>query len=106
MIKPMDVTPEVSEALASLRTYAKRYPTMGLSAALNVLDDAGVFSEIDERNDYASAEGILAESAADALRKDPAESTYEQLPDNFAELVDELSRPVVSDDGTVIPPAM
>lgn len=106
MIKPMDVTPEVSEALASLRTYAKRYPTMGLSAALNVLDDAGVFAEIDERNDYASAEEILAESAADALREDPAESTYEQLPDNFLDLVEELSRPVVGEGGTVVPPAL
>lgn len=92
MIKPMDVTPEVSEALASLRTYAKRYPTMGLSAAFNVLDDAGVFAEIDEANDYASAEEILAE--------------YEQLPDNFLDLVEELSRPVVGDGGTVVPPAL
>lgn len=63
MIKPMDVTPEVTEALAQLRTYAAKYPTMGLSAALNVLDNAGVFAEIDEANDYASAEEILAESA-------------------------------------------
>lgn len=30
----------------------------------------------------------------------------EQLPDNFAELVDELSQPIVSDNGVVIPPAM
>lgn len=66
MIKPMDVTPEVSEALAHLRTYAAKYPTMGLSAALNVLDNAGVFATIDERNDYASAEEILAESALNA----------------------------------------
>lgn len=63
MIKPMDVTPEVSEALAHLRTYAAKYPTMGLSAALNVLDNKGVFAEIDEANDYASAEEILAEVA-------------------------------------------
>lgn len=63
MIKPLDVTPEVSTALAELRRYAATYPSMGLSAALNVLDNAGVFAEIDERNDYASAEEILAESA-------------------------------------------
>lgn len=70
MIKPMDVTPEVSEALAHLRIYAAKYPTMGLSAALNVLDNAGVFATIDERNDYASAEEILAESALRSLNEE------------------------------------
>lgn len=70
MIKPTDVTPEVSEALAHLRTYAAKYPTMGLSAALNVLDNKGVFAEIDEANDYASAEEILAESALQATAAD------------------------------------
>lgn len=65
---------DVLTALANLRTYAGRYPTMGLSEAINALDNAGVFADLDEQMDYASAESILAESAADDLAKahDPA----------------------------------
>lgn len=60
MIKPMDVTPEISRALALLRVWDH---TPEIREALDALDNAGVFAEIDERNDYASAEEILAESA-------------------------------------------
>lgn len=60
MIKPMDVTPEISRALALLRVWDH---TPEVREALDALDNAGVFAEIDERNDYASAEEILAESA-------------------------------------------
>lgn len=66
MTKPTDVTPEVSTALARLRSIAAA-GKIGLfsqiAADLNVLDNAGVFAGIDEANDYASAEEILAESA-------------------------------------------
>lgn len=74
-IRPMDVTPEITEALALLRLYVTEGP---VGEAVRTLDNAGVFAEIDERNDYASATEILAESAkADVERElgalDPAE---------------------------------
>lgn len=77
MIKPMDVTPEISEALAVLRQ-AAMHRVHGMPSefrdAINVLDNAGVFAEIDERNDYASAEDVLAEAAVTGLEPlDPAE---------------------------------
>lgn len=59
----MQYSNEAIQALANLRTYARRYPTMGLSEAVNALDNAGVFAALDEQTDYASAESILAESA-------------------------------------------
>lgn len=78
MIKPMDVTPEVSRALAVLRALAANDPSGPLTRAVDTLDNAGLFSEIDEANDYATAEEILAESAALSLdeelgKLDPAE---------------------------------
>lgn len=74
MIKPMDVTPEISEALAVLRNFAKKAGPSPIREAINALDNAGVFAEIDERNDYASAEEILAEAAVEGLAPlDPAE---------------------------------
>lgn len=77
MIKPMDVTPEISRALATLRQAAAHSDEISnsLARAFNTLDNAGVFAEIDERNEYASAEEILAESAAMTLAPelDPAE---------------------------------
>lgn len=78
MIKPMDVTPNISQALAILRTFtgpdgAGMLPGQVVQA-INVLDNAGVFAEIDERNDYASAEEILVEAAVlDLVPLDPAE---------------------------------
>jgi hypothetical protein len=69
--------PKVIEALARLRQ--AHYADMDWQAAFNTLDDAGVFARLDEQTDYASAEQILAESAADSLRTafpntaDPAE---------------------------------
>lgn len=79
-IRPMDVTPEITEALALLRLHAKNGFVSGQDArdAFKVLDNAGVFAEIDEANDYASAEEILAESAKTDVERelgalDPAE---------------------------------
>jgi hypothetical protein len=74
MIKPMDVTPEIVLALAEIRLYAAGQ-NRDIRHALNTLDNAGVFAEIDEHNEYASAEEILAESAAMTLAPelDPAE---------------------------------
>lgn len=74
MLKPMDVTPVISEALAVLRNFAKKAGPSPIREAINVLDDAGVFAGVDEHNDYASAEEILAEAAgADTASLDPAE---------------------------------
>lgn len=74
MIKPMDVTPEISRALAEVRMYAAGQ-NRDIRQALNTLDDAGVFAEIDEHNEYASAEEILAEAAVQSVTAplDPAE---------------------------------
>lgn len=113
MIRPMDVTPEVIAALATLRKAAgvDELEYTALTEAFNVLDETGVFAEIDEAIESDEAERNLTAELLDELMPtgrptNPTESTYEQLPDNFAELVDELSRPVVSDDGTVVPPAL
>lgn len=70
---------EVITALARLRDYASTYPSMGLSDAINTLDNAGVFAGLDEQTDYASAEDILAETYRAGLEAqypntlDPAE---------------------------------
>lgn len=84
-IQPRDVTPEISRALAAMRIFANDASRNSLNQvsreaadAINALDNAGVFAEIDERNDYASAEEILAESAARSVEEelgslDPAE---------------------------------
>lgn len=70
-----NITPEAIKALAALRVYAATYPTMGLSDAINALDNAGVFADLDEQTDYASAEDILAEAALASVPNtlDPAE---------------------------------
>lgn len=43
---------------------------------------------------------------ADECLCGPELFSKEQLPDNIVDVVDELSRPLVTDDGTVIPPAI
>ena len=66
MIKPTDVTPEIVLALATLRNRLQYEPgsfTADFHKAFQILDNAGVFAAIDEANDYASAEEILAEAA-------------------------------------------
>jgi hypothetical protein len=65
----MSFDPKVIEALAELRRYAAKYPTMGLSGRINALDNAGVFAALDEQTGYASAVEILAESAQDDVTK-------------------------------------
>lgn len=72
-IQPRDVTPEIAAALAALRIFAADESRNSLNTvsreaalAMNVLDNVGVFATIDEVNDYASAEEILAESALNA----------------------------------------
>jgi hypothetical protein len=62
------------EALAKLREYAKLSVPVGtvphvMAKLVNTLDNAGVFAELDEQTDYASAEEILAEAALDALEQ-------------------------------------
>lgn len=74
----MKYSDETIKALAALRTYAVRYPSMGLSEAVNTLDNEGVFAALDEQTDHASAEDILREAAlkeAEELygKPDPAE---------------------------------
>jgi hypothetical protein len=66
----MSFDPKVINALAELRQYAAKYPTMGLSSLIDTLDNAGVFAALDEQTGYASAVEILAESAI----KDSAEA--------------------------------
>lgn len=75
-MKQMDITPEIITALAEARdslmhmgageperlsglyvSYAAR-----LAQAFKVLDDTGVFADVDERTDYATAEEILADA--------------------------------------------
>lgn len=76
MIKQMDVTPEVASALANLRLIAQAAGTsIRLRDAINALDDAGVFAEIDERYDYASPADVLHEIADASVPNtlDPAE---------------------------------
>lgn len=71
----MTYTHATIEGLAHLRTYAAKYPSMGLSEAINALDNAGVFAALDEQTDYASAEEILAEATLASVPNtaDPAE---------------------------------
>lgn len=82
MIKQMDVTPEIAAALAALRIFAgdeSRNSLNTVSAeaarAINVLDNAGVFAEIDERYDYAAPLDVLQEVAEELIPNtlDPAE---------------------------------
>jgi len=64
MIQPMDVTPAVSEALARLRQIAadgKIGVYAQVARDLATLDNAGVFAEIDGRNEYAGPEEVLAD---------------------------------------------
>lgn len=61
---------EAVAALATLRTYVERYPTMGVSAALSILDRAGAFAAIDEQADSPRVEGLLAESVRRSLQTD------------------------------------
>jgi hypothetical protein len=70
------------DALALLRTYAKAHTISAsgtvpnsMAKLVNTLDNAGVFHELDEQTDYASAEDILAESALASTPNttDPAE---------------------------------
>lgn len=67
----MSFDPKVIEALALLRTFTGPGGGQILQGqvvqAINTLDNAGVFSALDEQTDYASAEEILAESAAQSL---------------------------------------
>ncbi len=67
------------EGLAHLRAYAAKYPMMKISEAINALDNAGVFSDLDQQTDYASAEEILQDTYRRGLEAqhpntaDPAE---------------------------------
>jgi hypothetical protein len=81
-IQPRDVTPEIARALAAMRIFADDASRNSLNQvsreaadAIHVLDNVGVFAEIDEANDYASAEEILAEieNAKIPNTADPAE---------------------------------
>lgn len=49
-LRPMDVTPEIIEALRTLRLH--RENDVDLEHAVNTLDNAGVFAVIDEQTGY------------------------------------------------------
>lgn len=78
-MNPSDVTDEIAVALAILRTFTgpgggQMLPGQ-IVQAINVLDNAGVFAEIDEATHYASAEDILRAAAEKTYPNtlDPAE---------------------------------
>lgn len=60
-LRPMDVTPEIINALRTLRGFASG-PTLpgSVREAINTLDNAGVFAAIDEQTDYDVDGGLLA----------------------------------------------
>lgn len=75
-IKQMDITPEIAAALANLRLIAQAAGTsIRLRNAINTLDDARVFAEIDERYEYAAPADVLQEIAQATIPNtlDPAE---------------------------------
>lgn len=47
-----EITPEMMQALATLRASARGLAIANVEWAVNVLDNAGVFSAIDEATDY------------------------------------------------------
>lgn len=76
MIKPMDVTPEISRALAAMRIFADDAARNSLNQvsrdaadAINALDNAGVFAEIDEQSEMAEAERHMEAIRAERARK-------------------------------------
>jgi hypothetical protein len=69
----MAYTPEVIEALATLRNYAKHSMVAGpVCEAIETLDNAGVFRELDQQTNYAPAEEILAHAENGAQWADVA----------------------------------
>jgi len=62
---------DVLTALARLRDAAANSDDISnvLARAFQKLDNAGVFADLDEQTDYASAEAILVESARNDLAK-------------------------------------
>lgn len=79
MIRPMDVTPEVIDALHSVRTWARLNSDVRpyLEHAIQVLEETGVFAEIDEAADEDAALYTLAGSAALALAEAQGGRDYE-----------------------------
>jgi hypothetical protein len=78
-IQPRDVTPEVINALDVLRNVARTGPGRreALTWAINVLDDVGVFAEIDEVTGYEvpSGEGYGSEAFRDEMRREEQAAT-------------------------------
>jgi hypothetical protein len=62
----VDYDEEVVWALSYLRTYAKVDARPAVKAAIETLDNAGVFHHIDKQTTYASAAGIRMDPSADA----------------------------------------
>ena len=68
-----------NEVLAALATLRRADLPLEVSRALDTLDNAGVFADLDEQSGYASAEDILAETYRAGLKAmfpnaaDPAE---------------------------------
>lgn len=77
MIKSTDVTPELVLALATLRLEARKTSNgRNVQQAMNVLDNARVFSVIDEATDYAAPMDVVQEAAEAAIPDtiDPADT--------------------------------
>lgn len=65
MIRPMDVTPEVIDALDAIRTWVSLDTDRPyLRHALRTLEETGVFAEIDEAIDSDTVLGLLVEGAS------------------------------------------
>jgi hypothetical protein len=64
-----EFAPEVIEALAWLRNGWDGDNSERAITAFETLDNAGVFAALDEQTDYASATGILAESARQDMER-------------------------------------
>lgn len=73
---PQDATPEVVLALATLRLEARKTSNgRNVQQAMDVLDNAQVFSVIDEATDYAAPMDLIQEAAEASIPNtlDPAE---------------------------------
>lgn len=87
MIKPMDVTPEVMNALDVLRSITKRLPESreALRWAITTLDEVGVFQEIDDViESEATRTGYGSEEFREEMRREEISQHGEDLTDAYS----------------------
>lgn len=76
----MTYTEAAIQGLAHLRAYARQYPALALSEAVNALDSAGVFAALDEQADTALERGYVAVSRLGKLERVPGTDTLRPAP--------------------------